>query len=197
MAVAYWIARPSAAVARVRYAVWEKLNPDKPWLCPGSIDFCQAHLDGAALAFEFGSGRSTSWFSKRVAHLISIECRIEWYDQVRQQLDAEGIRNVDLRLVPLDHPWSEGERESYSPTPAYVAAADALADASVRLAIVDGHYRTHCVRHLVPKIEPGGYLLVDDANRWPSLSSLPIPASWKIVNNSTNGIKRTVIWQAL
>jgi len=37
---------------------------------------------------------------------------------------------------------------------------------------------------------------VDDTNLWPSIETLPIPKNWKVVDNSTNGVKRTVIWQA-
>jgi hypothetical protein len=61
--------------------------------------------------------------------------------------------------------------------------------------VVDGHYHTHCVRHVVPKLAAGGFLLVDDINLWPSLVDLPIPRDWKIVDDSTNGVKRCIIWQ--
>ena len=61
---------------------------------------------------------------------------------------------------------------------------------------MDGHYRTTCVKRLVPKIAPGGYLLVDDINLWPSLAALPVPAGWRIADDSTNGLKRCVVWQA-
>jgi hypothetical protein len=77
-----------------------------------------------------------------------------------------------------------------------VAVADRFADRSLDLIIVDGHYRDTCIRHAARKLTPGGYLLVDDAERWPSLAALGVPSGWRIVDNSTNGIKRCVIWQA-
>ena len=112
-----------------------------------------------------------------------------------KQLSDARIENVDYRFVALDHPEPEGERATYSPTPKYVAVADGLADRSLDFAVVDGHYRTHCVRHVVPKMAPNGYLLVDDLNFWPSPAALPIPPSWRIVDDSTDGIKRCIIWQ--
>ncbi|MCS7033521.1 MAG: class I SAM-dependent methyltransferase [Phycisphaerae bacterium] len=194
MALWFWLKRPRLAVARVRYWLWEKANPDKPWMCPGTVRFCQTHLSKSMSAIEFGSGRSTRWFAERVGRLISIEHNPQWYAQVQKQL--EEVKNVDYRLIPLNHPESEPERAEYSPVPDYVAIADALADRSIDFAVVDGHYRTHCVRHLIPKIAAGGYLLVDDINLWPSPQALPVPAHWPIVDDSTNGIKRCIIWQA-
>jgi hypothetical protein len=196
MAIRFWLTRPRLLAARLRYWVWERMNPDKPWLCPATIAFCQAHLTKSMNALEFGSGRSTGWFATLVGHLISVEHDTQWYAQVRRQLDEARVVNVDYRLIPLSHPVADPELAEYPTVPDYVAVADALPDKSLHLAIVDGHYRTHCIRHLVPKIAPGGYLLVDDAQRWPSLESVPVPADWRVVSNTSNGIKRCVIWQA-
>ncbi len=196
MALRYWVTRPRMFAARIRYWVWEKLNPDKPWMCPGTIDFCQAKLSQSMKALEFGSGRSTVWFSNLVGTLTSVEYDARWYEQVKQRLAEARATNVDYRLVPLNHQMSEPERAEYEHPPDYVAVADGFPDGSLDFVVVDGHYRKTCVRHAVPKIAKGGYLLVDDANRWASLDELPIPASWRIADDSTNGVKRCVIWQA-
>jgi predicted O-methyltransferase YrrM len=196
MALWFWVTRPKLAIARVRCWLWERANPNMPWLCPGTIEFCRTHLTKSMKALEFGSGRSTHWFAGLVGHLISVEHNAEWHRIVAKQIADARLANVDYRLVPLSHPESEGERPDYAPMPDYVTVADALADRSLDFAVVDGHYRTHCVRHVVPKMAPGGYLLVDDINFWPSPASLPIPADWRIVDDSTDGIKRCIVWQA-
>lgn len=196
MKIQFWLKRPRMAIARTRYWIWEKMNPDKPWMCPGTIAFCQSHLSTSMTALEFGSGRSTRWFSNLVGHLTSVEQDEQWYEQVKQQLIEAKITNVNYLLVPLDHPDVEPERDEYYPVPKYVAVADSLPDRNLGFAVVDGHYRTHCVRHLVAKIAPGGYLLVDDINMWPSPESLNVPTEWRIVDDSTNGVKRCIIWQA-
>lgn len=196
MNLRFWVTRPRMLVARVRYWVWEKRNPDKPWMCPGTIAFCEAHLSKAMKALEFGSGRSTQWFSNLVGHLTSIEQDAGWYETVKGRLSQAGIKNVDYRHVPLNHPDSEGERSSYDPVPDYVAVCDEFADRSLDFVVVDGHYRTNCVRRVIPKMAKAGYLLVDDTNLWRSLDDLGIPATWRIADDSTNGLKRCVIWQA-
>ena len=196
MALGYWLKRPSLIVPRLQFWVWERMNPDKPWLCPETVAFCEATLSRSMTAVEFGSGRSTRWLSTLVGHLTSVEHDPVWYAQVKRQLDNASVTNVWYRLVPLNHPESEPERAEYSPTPEYVALTDDFTDRSLGFAVVDGHYRTHCVRHLIPKMAPGGFLLVDDVNMWPSIESLPIPRNWRVADDSTNGIKRSVVWQA-
>ena len=68
-------------------------------------------------------------------------------------------------------------------------------DASLDLIEVDGLYRTDCIRASVRKLKPGGLLLVDDFERWPSRDSVPIPDNWLLIDESSNGVKRTCIWQ--
>ncbi|MGL4424463.1 MAG: class I SAM-dependent methyltransferase [Gemmataceae bacterium] len=196
MNLAYWLRHPKLVLARIRYWRWERANPDKPWLCPGTIAFCEKHLNKNMVALEFGSGRSTRWFAKLVGHITSIEHHEAWYTTVQEQLREAGQTNVDYRLIPLDHPEADAEQPIYNPVPKYVAEADRFADGSLHFGLVDGHYRTHCVRHLVPKIAPGGYLLVDDLALWSCVADVPVPPTWKIVDDSTNGLKQTLIWQA-
>jgi hypothetical protein len=38
MAIGFWLARPQMVIPRIRYWFWERMNPDKPWLCPGTIN---------------------------------------------------------------------------------------------------------------------------------------------------------------
>jgi predicted O-methyltransferase YrrM len=196
MNIRFWVRHPWLIFSRIRYWLWEKRNSDKPWLCPGTVRFCETRLNKSMTALEFGSGRSTPWFAARVGHLISVEHNSAWHQQIRQQIETAAITNVDYRLVPLNHPEAEGEHPKYDPEPDYVAAIDQFPDASLDFVVVDGHYRTHCIRHALPKIKPGGYLLVDDINLWPSVDVFQIPKQWRIADDSTNGLKRCIIWQS-
>jgi predicted O-methyltransferase YrrM len=144
---------------------------------------------------EFGSGRSTTWFAGRLGSLTSVEHDARWYAQVRAKLDRRQIANVDLKLIPLDHSESEPERADYNPAPAYVAVLDEFRDRSLDLVVVDGHYRTTCVKRSVPKLKPGGLLLVDDTEMWHEVGGPPVPKGWHLVDRSSNGIKQACIWQ--
>lgn len=193
MPILPWLRNPQALYHRLRYYVWEKMNPGAPWLCPGTVAFCRSHLTKQSKVLEYGSGRSTRWFAERVASIISVEHNTEWHGIVSKKL--AGLDNVDYRLVPLSHPESEPEQAAYDPLPPYVSVASEIADGSLNLVVVDGHYRSHCIRCAAAKIAPGGWLLVDDVNFWPSIASIPAPAGWSIADDSTNGIKRCIIWQ--
>lgn len=190
----YWLRRPRMAISRLKYWLWEKRNPEAPWLTPEAVQFCSSHLSPGMRAWEFGSGRSTSWFAARVGHLVSVEHDPTWHAMVRGRLTAAGVANVDYRLVPLDHPIDEPERPCYDPLPRYVEAISAEPDGSLDLVIIDGHYRTTCLRESLPKLRPGGYVLIDDLNLWPRREDLPVPPDWPQVHESTNGVKRTGVW---
>jgi len=194
MAILFWLVHPRSLAARVRYWWWERRNPDKPWLTPEAVAFLDARLTADMVGIEFGSGRSTAWFARKIGRLTSIEHHEGWYQQVNGQLADGGITNVDYRFLPLDHPESAPEQDSYDRMPRYVAAVDTFADGSLDFAVVDGHYRTTCIRALISKLKPGGLLLVDDANMWPG-NQPPIPADWTELSRTTNGLKFTVIWE--
>ncbi len=196
MRVRFWLSQPVLAFHRVRYWCWEKLHPEYPWLCPGTIRFLGRHLTRSTRALEFGSGRSTVWLAGLIGHITSVEYDRRWFARVQALLEKKKFTNVDYRHLPLEHPAMEPERPDYEPMPAYVRVADEFPRGSLDLVVVDGHYRTHCVRRAVPRLRPGGLLLVDDVNRWPSLDSLPVPAGWVVVDDSGNGMKRCVIWRA-
>ncbi len=195
MSVLFWLRRPKALVARLRYWVWEKRNPDKPWLTPGAVRFCETALTRQMTGWEFGSGRSTVWFAARLARLVSVEHDPAWHQVVSGRLGAADITNVEYRLLPLDHPVEEGERPLYDPLPVYVAAIAEVPDESLHFVVVDGHYRSACIRVARPKLAPGGLLLVDDLELWRDGVRLPVPADWEQVHESSNGIKRTGVWK--
>ena len=183
----FWARRPRMAVARVRYWSWEKRHPDAPWLAPDAVRFCNSILSPSMRAWEFGSGRSTPWFAARVGHVASIEHDPAWYAIVRERLDECKAANIDYRLITLDHPETEPEHQAYDPLPRYVASIGAEADESLAFIVVDGHYRTACIRASIAKLQPGGFLLVDDVNFWPGRTDLPIPADWRQVHESIFG----------
>jgi predicted O-methyltransferase YrrM len=159
---------PRYVYHRVRLALYERAHPDDPWLTPRAIRLLESLLRPVDRGLEFGSGRSTVWFAGRVAELTSVEHDQRWYESVSATLRQRGLGNVDYILTPQDRPTELGDRS------AYARVALAFADESLDFALVDGAYRDHTAKFVLPKIKPGGLLIIDNVNWYlPSRSRAP------------------------
>ena len=143
---------------RTRQMLYERAHPDDPWLTPAAVRLLSTLLRPADRGAEFGSGRSTLWFAARVAALTSVEHDVRWHEAVAARLKERGLRNVDYILAPADQPMDRGGDSAYART------ALAFPDASLDFALIDGHYRDYSAKLIMPKVKPGGMLIIDNAN---------------------------------
>jgi predicted O-methyltransferase YrrM len=164
--VGHWT--PHYIRARTRQAIYQRAHPDAPWLTPESIRLLDSMLQPSDIGAEFGSGRSTLWLARRCAHLTSTEHDEAWHARVSGLLIRQGITHVDYRCHPRDEPDATGDQS------AYAQVAKFLDNESIDFALVDGLYRDHVTLFLLPKIRPGGMLVIDNVNRYlPSLTKSP------------------------
>jgi len=143
---------------RTRQLIYERGHADAPWLTPAATGLLESLLRPADRGVEFGSGRSTVWFARRVAALTSVEHDERWYQTVTAALKARGLRNVDYILAPGEQPLERGSDSAYART------ALSFPDDSIDFALVDGHYRDYSAKFILPKIRPGGMLVIDNVN---------------------------------
>lgn len=153
---------------RTKLLLYERGHCDDPWLTSAAIRLLSSLLRPADHGVEFGSGRSTVWFAQRVAALTSVEHDGQWYETISAKLKERRLTNVDYILAPLDQPLALGDRSEYART------ALAFADASMDFALVDGAYREHSAKFILPKIKSGGMLIIDNVN-WYLPSQSPAP----------------------
>ncbi len=159
----HWTARYLAD--RVRDRWYQAAHPDHPWLTPLAIQFLSAWLKNTDRGLEFGSGRSTLWFARRVASLTSIEHSPAWYVRVQKTLVDHGQNNVDYRLINAQPGGSSDT---------YVTAAANFPDNNLDFVLIDGIARDACANASIDKIRSGGLLIIDDAHRYlPSRSVSP------------------------
>jgi predicted O-methyltransferase YrrM len=161
---------PRYVFHRTRQLVYEHGHPDDPWLTPAATRLLTAMLRPSDRGVEFGSGRSTLWFAERVAHLTSVEEDEQWHRSVAAKLASRGVTNVDLILAPYDQPEHLGDRSEY------VSTLCRFPDSSIDFALIDGAYRAHTVRLAMPRIRPGGLMIIDNVN-WYLPSRTRAPAS--------------------
>lgn len=133
----------------------QALKQGVPWIVPESLDHLKTIVQPHFRVFEWGAGGSTIWFARHCEFVTTVEGRDRWVKWV----------NVRLREEGLSHKMSVLHR----PLPAlnaYVAAIDAIENESLDLVSVDGErqVRSQCIAAAVPKVKPGGYLLLDNSN---------------------------------
>jgi predicted O-methyltransferase YrrM len=180
---------PRYVFNRTRQMRYERSHPDAPWLTPAAIRLLGRLLRPADRGAEFGSGRSTVWFASRVAALTSVEHDMRWHATVAVRLKDRGLDNVDYILAPEDQPMERGGDSAYART------ALGFADHSLDFALVDGHYRDYSAKFIMPKLKPGGMLIIDNVNWY-------LPCESKAPNSRTAATGPvtevwTEVWQEL
>lgn len=169
---------------------YRHLNPEKPWLAPAANEFLEGYLKPTDLMLEFGSGRSTLWFSKHVRHITSVEHNPAWFSKIKDRISELSINNIDYFLHP-----KQGESIPASETN-YVNATREFVQSSLDVVLVDGTYRAQCVLKSLPLLKPGGLLIIDNVNRYlpgnsksPNSRSIalgPIDVEWRQVWDRIN-----------
>ena len=125
--------------------------PFKPMLTVDATLFLEHLLTPESAVFEWGSGPSTLWLAQRVGHLHTMEHALDWYREVVEALTKYGYRaDVKTHLTT-------GER-----FPGKIAV---FPDEHFDLVLVDGLDRTRvaCIESAMPKVKPGGWLVLDDS----------------------------------
>ena len=175
--------------------------PTHPWLTKDAIKILSSILKKDDVGVEFGSGRSTIWFAKQIKHLISIEHDVSWYKNVKNLLKKESLsKKVDFHLK---------EKESD-----YQNFCESINNETINFCLIDGIARDHCALKILPKIKPGGLLIIDNINWFFPNELTKSPSSrrikdgyasetwskvWEEIKNwrmiwTSNGVCDTAIW---
>lgn len=151
------------------YDLEDLLSQDVPWWTFEASDRVAGFLTQRprARVFEWGSGASTVWLSKRAGDVTSVEHDAAWGVVLEPMLP----RNAAVRIVP-SRPATGGPGEERSAKPGfedldfsdYVAAVDE-ADGLFDLIVIDGRARNACFRRAVSRLAPGGVLVFDNVDR--------------------------------
>ncbi len=125
---------------RMGLMLYQRRNPQTPWLTQTAIGLLEDWLKPTDNGLEWGAGRSTCWFARRIGHLVSVESDRQWFARVELQLLAEEFKNVTLCYAAADYTL-----ESRADQPTTVQIAADLADSSLDFVLVDGTLREYCV----------------------------------------------------
>jgi hypothetical protein len=146
-----------------------------PWWPYDATAWVASVLPPQPLVFEYGGGGSTLWLEDRGATITVAEHDEVWHRQLAAQLSP--------RTVLLPRPPTAIGSVVSAVTPGYfddyVAAIDGQADGSLDLVIVDGRARVECACRAMPKVKPGGLLLLDDTDRARYRPGVAALAGWE------------------
>ena len=86
----------------------------------------------------------------------------------------------------------------------YISVIDEYRDNSIDFIFIDGKSRSKIANKVLPKIKPGGFLILDDAQRYIDnpkydnewLSFLEKVKNWKYIRTD-NWVSRTDLWQKI
>ena len=141
--------RPRYVFDRINLWRVQRSHPDYPWLTRQAISILETRLKPSDTGLEWGSGRSTVRFARRISKLVSIENDPAWYSRVQGMVSM--LPNVDLRLLPEQA--------------AYVGVRTEFPDRSFDFILVDGMLaRDECAHRALRLLRPGGLLVLDNAN---------------------------------
>lgn len=171
--------------SRLAEAFYQRSRPEEPWLTRGANLALSSLLKPTDLGLEFGSGRSTLWFAARMRHLTSVEHNQNWHSRVTGMLRDRGVRNVTyLSRETLDD-------EAAGDADPYAAVARTFEDRSLDFVLVDGAQRGLCALAALPKLRPGGVLVIDNVNWFLPSASLS-PNSRSLEDGPREGAWRAV-----
>jgi hypothetical protein len=151
----------------------DPLKNDLPWITFKAAQFLEKILKNDLIVFEYGSGSSTLYFSRRVAMLVSIEHDPDWYNHIQQTINELAITNTKCKLIEPEL-LSENQSTDYLSQSTlylnkhfefYVKSIDTYPDRYFDIILIDGRSRPKCIAHAKNKIKQGGYLVVDNSER--------------------------------
>jgi hypothetical protein len=146
-----------------------------PWWPYDAATWVATQLPPHARVFEYGGGGSTLWLQDQGATVTVAEHDEQWHQRLSEAV-LPGTEILLRRTEPIGQVTSAVEPGFFD---GYVAAIDEEAADSFALVIVDGRARTECVRHAMPKVKPGGLLLLDDTDRVRYQPAIALLAGWE------------------
>lgn len=143
---------------------------DVPWWTYRAIDVVESWLAAhphPIRVYEYGSGASTLWLSKRADEIHSVEHHAEFGEFIGKAFADKS--NIDFRVVPpvkSEHPKIGSHKEGNAGLDFsdYVHSIDDV-EGQFSLIVIDGRAREACLAHAKSRLEPGGIIVFDNTRR--------------------------------
>jgi hypothetical protein len=143
---------------------------DVPWWTYRAIDVVDSWLSAhpkPIRVYEYGSGASTLWLSRRADEVYTVEHHRGFAEHIAPTL--AGRPNIHMRIVepvPSTSPVVSSQKEGNADLDFadYVNSIDAV-DGAFALIVIDGRAREACLRAAIPRLDPDGLIVFDNTRR--------------------------------
>lgn len=149
-----------------------------PWFAKALIQFLDCAVTKEMDILEVGAGSSTPWLAMRARSVLSYEHDARWHGLVRSKLKESDIDNCEIIHDPL---YPElGIREN---------------SREFDMIIIDGRGRVKSMETTFRLLKPGGYLMLDDAERtrYREGKKLLDDLGWRRTELKIDGVKKSAI----
>ncbi len=120
-----------------------------PWFTYGAIHFLEPKLNKNFRVFEYGSGNSTMWFSKKVASITSVEHDEKWFHSMKSKFLA--FSNISYSNQSIANTSYSDEILSY--------------EREFDIIVLDGRQRVQCAKNSLKALKDSGVIIWDNADR--------------------------------
>lgn len=138
-----------------------------PWMSKIEIDTIVKYLDKNSVMLEYGSGGSTSYFSKFVKEYYSIEHNQDWYKKIQSSI-PENVRSYYVKqsktasnkIVAKNWEGLSGSsrfQEFYE----YIQYPKEL-NTKFDCVLIDGRARPECAKFIIDFLHDDGYVFIHD-----------------------------------
>jgi hypothetical protein len=124
-----------------------------PWFTYPAIEYLTRFDMRGWAVFEYGSGQSTAWWSRRGANVVSVEHDSGWHAEMQ------------ARALPGTTLLHRDQRDAY-------VGALAGTGASFDVVVIDGVFREHCAAVAGGALKPGGMLILDNSDWYHEAASM-------------------------
>jgi len=144
-------------LSALKYSSVDRKGNPLPWFSYPAINF----LEGVGLStrsiFEWGSGNSTLYWSRKALKITSVEYNQRWYEKIHSQLSKTNSSNFKIIYAP-------GKKD-------YLKA---IGDARrvYDIIVIDGLYRAACAREALNHLKKNGMIILDNAERYREIKKL-------------------------
>jgi hypothetical protein len=149
---------------------------DMPWFNYEAIEWLNSFLKPEMKVFEWGSGSSTLYFSRRVQDVVSIEHNKDW-DNIVSKIIGDGTKNCSYFFIGPEIDTREDSTPHLSPSylstdknyqgksfRTYCESITKYPDNHFDIISIDGRARNSCAYWATSKVKDGGILILDNAD---------------------------------